>query len=142
MQGPFPVRGSSHCTPDTLQCGPDNENGRGLFASGIVAGTPWLIASGARTNSILSHVYATTDAGTAPVFSYDYLANALAKETRGTSSMLVFHDRVYLGFGGTGSSRPTYVVLRRMPSPPGATPARRAAVLNARIAHVTSVGST
>src|SRR5207245_3354913 len=107
MQGPFPVRGSSHCTPDTLQCGPDNENGRGLFASGIVGGTPWLIASGARANSVLSHVYATTATGTAPVFSFDYLAKALSSQTRVTSSMLVFHARVYLGFAGTGASRPT-----------------------------------
>ena len=140
--GLFPSLGSTNCTPDTLQCGPDNENGRGLFASGIVAGTPWLIASGARTNSMLSHVYATTDAGTAPVFSYEYLANALAKETRGTSSMLVFHDRVYLGFGGTGASRPTYVVLRKMPSSPGSTPVVGVDVMNLRINDVSGVGST
>ena len=41
---------------------------------------------------------------------------------RGTSSLLVFRDRVYLGFGGTGASRPTYLVLRKMPSSPGSTP--------------------
>ena len=140
--GLFPSLGSTNCTPDTLQCGPDNENGRGLFASGIVGGTPWLIASGARANSVLSHVYATTDAGTAPVFSYEYLANALAKETRGTSSMLVFHDRVYLGFGGTGASRPTYVVLRKMPSSPGSTPVVGVDVMNLRINDVSGVGST
>jgi len=139
--GPFPSLGATNCTPDTLQCGPDNENGRGLFASGIVRGTPWLIASGARTNSALSHVYASADAGTAPVFSYDYVANALARETRGTSSLLVFRDRVYLGFGGTGASRPTYLVLRKMPSSPGSTPTG-GDLMNLRINDVSGVGST
>ncbi|MFL5313302.1 MAG: hypothetical protein ACJ79H_22940, partial [Myxococcales bacterium] len=139
--GPFPSLGATNCAPDTLQCGPDNENGRGLFASGIVGGTPWLVASGGRTNSILSHVYASTDTGTAPVFSYDYVANAVPKETRGTSSMLVFHDRVYLGFAGTGGSRPTYLVLRKMPSSPGSTPAG-GDLVNLRINDVSGVGST
>jgi len=140
--GPFPSLGFTNCTLDTLQCGPDNENGRGLFGSGIVGGTPWLIASGARTNSQLSHVYATTDAGTAPVFSYDYVANAITSQTRGTSSILVFHDRVYFGFGDTGASRPTYIVLRKMPSSPGSTPAVGIDVVNLRINDVSGIGST
>src|SRR5439155_730771 len=50
-QSSWPTLGSTNCTLDTLQCGPDNENGRGLFESGTVAGTPWLIASGAKTTS-------------------------------------------------------------------------------------------
>ena len=119
-QSSWPTLGSTNCTLDTLQCGPDNENGRGLFESGIVAGTPWLIASGAKTTNALSHVYATTDTGPAPVFSYDYIRGALTDQVRGTSSMLVFHDRVYLGFNDTSANRPTYVVLRKLPSPPAA----------------------
>jgi len=138
---PFPSLGSTNCAMDTIQCGPDNENGRGLFGSGIVGGTPWLIAGGARTNSVLSHVYATTDAGTAPVFSYDYVANALTSQTRGTSSMLVFRDRVYFGFADTGASRPTYIVLRKMPSSPGSTPVVGVDVANLRINQVSDVGS-
>ncbi len=141
-KGPFPSLGTNGCVADTLQCGPDNENGRGIFGSGTIAGTPWLIAAGARTSNVLWHVYATTDTGIAPAFSYAYVANALTSQTRGTSSMLVFHDRIYFGFVDTASTRPTYIVLRTMPSSPGSTPAVGIDVSNLRINDVSGVGSS
>jgi hypothetical protein len=121
--GIWPTLGVTGCTKDSAQCGPDNENGRGLFGSGAVAGSPLLVASGARSADFQSHVYATSDTGTSPVFSYAYVRGALSDQVRGTSSMLVFHDRLYLGFNDTSANRPTYLVLRKLPSPPGSTPA-------------------
>jgi hypothetical protein len=138
----WPTLGFTNCVQDTVQCGPDNENGRGLFGSGMVGGKPWLIASGARTNAVLSHLYATADTGTAPVFSYDYVAGALSNQARGTSSMLVFYGRVYLGFSDTSSIRPTYVVLRKMPSAPGSTPAVGIDVMNLRVDGVSGFGAS
>jgi hypothetical protein len=138
----WPTLGFTNCVADTPQCGPDNENGRGLFASGIVGGKPWLIASGARTNDVLSHVYATADTGGSPVFSYDYVAGALSSQVRGTSSMLVFRDRVYLGFSDTSSIRPTYLVLRKMPSAPGSTPTAGVDVVNLRVDRVSGFGAS
>jgi hypothetical protein len=138
--GPFPSLGYAGCNKDTLQCGPDNENGRGLFTSGVIAGTPWLLASGAKTSNELWHVYGTPDTGTAPVFRYDYVRNVL-KSVLGTSSMLVFHDRVYIGFPDTDSTRPTYIVLRTMPSTPGSTPVIGTDVMNLRIDLVSGIGS-
>ena len=138
----WPTLGFTNCVRDTPQCGPDNENGRGLFASGTIGGKPWLIASAARTNDVLSHVYATADTGGSPVFSYDYVAGALSSQVRGTSSMLVFRDRVYLGFSDTSSIRPTYLVLRKMPSAPGSTPTAGADVMNLRVDGVSGFGAS
>jgi hypothetical protein len=75
------------------------------------------------------------------VFSYDYLARALSSQVRGTSSMLVFHDRVYLGFSDTSSIRPTYIVLRKMPAAPGSTPAG-ADVANLRVDGASGFGAS
>jgi len=136
----FPSLGFANCARDTLQCGPDNENGRGLFGSGSIAGVPWLFAAGARTNSVLEHVYATADTGTAPSFSYEYVGNQLTSQSRGTSSMLVFRDRVYFGFADTGANRPTYIVIRKMPSAPGSTPTGTDAQ-NLRLDQVSGVGA-
>lgn len=140
--GRFPSLGFTGCARDTLQCGPDNENGRGLFGSGTVGGTPWLFAIGARTSSVISHLYGTTDTGTAPSFSYDYLGNVVSSQSRGASSMLVFRDRLYVGFVDTGATRPTYIVLRKMPAAPGSTPVIGVDVQNLRINDVTGVGSS
>ena len=140
--GRFPSLGFTGCARDTLQCGPDNENGRGLFGSGTVGGTPWLFAIGARTSSVISHLYGTTDTGTAPSFSYDYLGNVVSSQSRGASSMLVFRDRLYVGFVDTGATRPTYIVLRKMPSPPGSSPTIGVDVQNLRINDVSGVGSS
>jgi hypothetical protein len=136
----FPSLGFTNCAHDTLQCGPDNENGRGLFGSGTIAGAPWLFAAGGRVNSALEHVYATSDTGTAPSFSYDYVGNQLTSQTRGASSMLVFRDRLYLGFADTGANRPTYLVIRKMPSAPGSTPSGTD-VQNLRLDEVSGIGS-
>ena len=60
----------------------------------------------------------------------------------GTSSMLVFHDRVYLGFNDTSANRPTYVVLRKMPSPPGSTPGVGIDVVNLDVTDVSGFGAS
>jgi len=136
----WPTLGFTNCVRDTLQCGPDNENGRGLFGSGSLGGKPWLVAIGARTNDVLSHLYGTADTGTAPVFSYAYVAGALSNQARGASSMLVFHDRVYLGFSDTSSIRPTYIVARSAPPLPGSPPV--ASVVNLRVDGVSGFGAS
>ncbi|HWE24397.1 MAG TPA: hypothetical protein VG496_10730, partial [Myxococcales bacterium] len=118
----YPSLGFTGCSKNTLQCGPDNENGRGLLGSAVIGGTPWMIASGARPGSVLAHAYFTTDTSAAPLFRYDWIRDAFFGQPRGTSSMLVFHDRVYLGFGSNASTRPSYLVIRKTPASPGSTP--------------------
>src|SRR5205085_3137391 len=48
---PATTIGSKGCTANKAGCGPDNESGRGLFFSGVVAGTEWLGLAGAHANS-------------------------------------------------------------------------------------------
>jgi hypothetical protein len=116
---PYPSLGFTGCTHNTAQCGPDNEDGRGMYGSGIIAGTPWLIASGALSAGGMAHVYATTDTMAAPDFDYIGVKAQLGGEVQGTSAMAVFHDRIYMGFPSTKANRPFLMVVNRTPPVPG-----------------------
>jgi len=117
--GPFPSLGYTGCAINTLQCGPDNEDGRGFFGAATLAGVPWLVAGGARSAGRLSHVYASTDAGTAIGFSYVYLKGVLGPSQRNVTLMNEFGNLLIIGLGGKGLM---LVALKAMPSPPGETP--------------------
>jgi len=117
--GPYPSLGFTGCMRNTAQCGPDNEDGRGMYGSGIIAGTPWLIASGSVSGGNLAHVYATSDTMTAPDFDYIYVQNQLGGEVQGTSAMAVFHDRIYLGLPSAKANRPFLLVINTTPHTPG-----------------------
>jgi len=114
--GPYPSLGYAGCATNTLQCGPDNEDGRGFFGSVTIAGAPWLVAGGARSVGKISHVYASTDSGPAASFSYVLLKFVLGPSQRTTTVMTEFGDLLILGFGGKG---PMLLALNTMPSPPG-----------------------
>ena len=114
--GPYPSLGYAGCATNTLQCGPDNEDGRGFFGSVTIAGAPWLVAGGARSVGKISHVYASTDSGPAASFSYVLLKFVLGPSERTTTVMTEFGNLLILGFGGKG---PMLLALNTMPSPPG-----------------------
>jgi hypothetical protein len=118
-QGPYPSLGFTGCAANTLQCGPDNEDGRGFFGTATVAGAPWLVAGGSRSAARLSHVYASTDAGPAIGYSYIYLKGVIGPSQRNATWMTGFGDLLLLGLGGKGLM---LVALKAMPSPPGETP--------------------
>src|SRR5256885_8179805 len=65
----FPSLGYIGCAADTLQCGPDNEDGRGLFIAFSSSGTERLFAVGGRQASIIRHGYVTSDTNAVPSFS-------------------------------------------------------------------------
>ncbi len=117
--GPFPSLGYTGCATNTLQCGPDNEDGRGFFGTATIAGVPWLVAGGARSGGKLAHVYASTDAGAAIGFSYDYLKSVLGPSQRNTTLMTDFGNLLIVGLGGKGLM---LVALKAMPTPPGIVP--------------------
>ncbi len=114
--GPYPSLGYTGCATNTLQCGPDNEDGRGFLGSATIAGVPWLVAGGARSGAKLSHVYASTDAGAAIGFSYVFLKTILSPSQKNTTLMTDFGNLLIMGFGGKGLM---LVALKAMPSPPG-----------------------
>jgi hypothetical protein len=116
---PYPSIGRTLCNDDTHECGPDNEDGRGLFTSGVIAGTGWLVVGGARSGGDLDYVYMTPDTGTSLDFRYVDLSQGLGGGTEGFSAMHVFTGRVYLGFPDTGGSRPYLLALITTPASPG-----------------------
>jgi hypothetical protein len=116
---PYPSIGAPGCVANTANCGPDNENGRGLFGSGVVAGVPWLVLGGARPSAQLEYVYLTPDTGTTVTFRYADLSAVLGANTHTFSAMHLFGGRLYLGFSDTGGNKPYLVALTTMPSSPG-----------------------
>ena len=115
--GPYPSLGYTGCTSNTLQCGPDNEDGRGFFGSATVAGVPWLVAGGARSGAKLSHLYASTGAGAAVPFAYVNVKTVLGPSQRNATTMTDFGDLLIVGLGGKGLM---LVGLKTLPSLPGA----------------------
>ncbi len=116
---PYPSIGRTGCTPDTAECGPDNEDGRGLFASGVVAGTEFLVVGGSRSGGDLDYVYMTSSTATTLAFRYVDLSAEQGPQTRGYSAMHVFANRLYMGFPDTGGERPYMHALINAPPDPG-----------------------
>jgi hypothetical protein len=100
----FPSLGYRNCTPDTLQCGPDNEDGRALFVTFASAGKEWLFAAGGRQSSVIKHAYVTSDTSAAPSFPFTRLN--LSGGMRGATAAALFGSTLYVGIangGGSGS---------------------------------------
>lgn len=114
--GPFYSIGHSGCTPNVntidIACGPDNENGRGIFSTGTLGGTKYLFLAGARTtddgsgNYHFDYIYYTSDTSTTLNFKYIDMGTITGTVTAGTSALVTFNDRLYGGFGkiSTGTS--------------------------------------
>ncbi len=98
----FPTLGFIGCVPDTLQCGPDNEDGRGLFTSLTVGGQEWLFAAGGRGSSMLKHAYLSTDTRTTP--SFPFVALGLSGGTRTATGVAGLGTDLYLAFANSGGS--------------------------------------
>ncbi|MFY0568133.1 hypothetical protein ACN28E_30465 [Archangium lansingense] len=114
---PYPSIGATGCRINTSECGPDNEDGRGFFFSGWVGSQEWLGLGGAKSGGSLDYVYLgqdTDDLNTMYMRHLD-LSVVLGPQTRGFSAALFFQDRLYLGFPDTGGSRPSLLVVKRLP---------------------------
>lgn len=128
--------GARGCAANTASCGPDNESGRALFFSGVVAGTEWLGVAGAHTNGGTDYarfVYFSSPgfplAAGAIDLAYSDLVSSpyLSQSTRGATAAAVFHDRVYLGFQDAGGA--LVEALGALPTLPG-TQAKNGSDLN------------
>ncbi len=116
---PYRSIGYTGCRLD-VDCGPDDEDGGGLFAPALLSGRELLVAGGARSAGDVDYVYATDDSGPALAFRYADLSAATGPMSRGFSALHGFADRVYLGVPDTGGERPYLLALLRAPSaPPG-----------------------
>jgi hypothetical protein len=112
---PYSGIGYAGCSPDG-DCGPDDEDGRGLFASGVAAASDVLVAGGARSAGDLDYLYLTRDTGTALSFRYVDLSAVMGPASKGFSALHVFRDRIYAGVPDTGGARPYLVALYTVPA--------------------------
>jgi len=118
--GPFYSIGHSGCTTNIntigSACGPDNEDGRGVFAVGSINSTQYLFMAGARTTPSgadynFDYIYYTADTSTDLNLKYIDLGTITGTVTAGTSAIATFTDRLYAGFGkvnDSGSNAPDF----------------------------------
>src|SRR2546422_3314110 len=106
----FTSRGYFGCAADTLQCGPDNEDGRGLFIAFSSSGTERLFAVGGRQASIIRHGYVTSDTNAVPSFSP--IGLNVGGGVRGASSAVAIGTTLYVGtVDGSGSGQPAILPI-------------------------------
>ena len=119
---PFVTIGHTGCTLNSANiatgCGPNNENGRGLFASGIISGAEYLFITGARSTGNDDYLYYTSDTDTALNFNYlDASATfngAGIAGNSGTESIIVLNNKVYWMSPGNRSARPYFVKINNL----------------------------
>ncbi len=117
---PYSSIGGAGCVANTPACGPDNENQRGQFTSFAIAGTEWLIASGARSDRGATYLYMTTDTDPQLDFRYVDLHNVVSSgNSYGVSALGAADDRLYIGIAGRSSQGSVLYSLTTMPSAPG-----------------------
>ncbi len=105
---PYVTLGHSGCTTNngtlSLGCGPDNENGRGVFATGILSSASYLFVAGAKTIAdglgqyLFDYLYYSADPSSNMSYKYIDLGSITGTLTAGTSSLTVLNNRVFAGF--------------------------------------------
>lgn len=116
---PYTSLGAPGCAPNTTACGPDNENERGLFTPVLIAGTEWLIATGARTG-VSTRLYMTPDSATNLGFRYVDLSSIISSANgSNTSALAGVGSRLYIGASGHSAKRAKLLAMRTQPPAPG-----------------------
>ncbi len=115
---PYVTMGHTGCTANNANlatgCGPDNNNGRGLFTSGTISGTKHLFITGGRSSGNNDYMYWTTNTDATLDFNYIDLADSFDNTpgggtisgNRGTESIVIFDNRIYWMSPGNRSYRP------------------------------------
>ncbi len=116
---PYPSIGHTGCTLGSAECGPDNENGRGLFWSGRMGGNEWLAIAGSLVGERLRYIYMTTDTGVSLSLAYLRIDAVLGGATRSVSAAHFLGGDLYMGLPDQGGRRPYVVVLETEPTNPG-----------------------
>lgn len=112
---PFVTIGYTGCTQNSANiatgCGPDNENGRGLFVSGSISGQEYLFITGGRSAGDNDYIYYTSDLDTVLDFNFMDYQDPWSSVTgnQGTESLVVSKDRLYWMSPGDRSWRPYFM---------------------------------
>ncbi|EKR27720.1 bacterial Ig-like domain, group 2 [Leptospira interrogans serovar Bataviae str. L1111] len=81
----------------TTGCGPDNEDGRGVFATGSLDKKSHIFIAGSKPKSF-NYLYYSSDTDTNLNFKYISMGKITGLATAGTSSIAVLDDRIHVGF--------------------------------------------
>jgi hypothetical protein len=121
---PFVTIGHTGCTSNNAGlatgCGPNNEDGRGIFASGVISGTEYLFITGGRSAGNDDYLYYTSD--TANQLNFNYLDasatfnSASIAGNSGTESISIMNNKVYWMSPGNRSARPYFVKINNLNS--------------------------
>ncbi len=121
---PYVTMGHTGCTATgattaaniATGCGPNGEDGRGLFVSGVISGTEYLFITGGKTGGNDDYLYYTTDTDTALNFNYlDASAifnSASIVGNKGTESIAIMNNRIYWMSPGDRTARPYFVKIK------------------------------
>ena len=155
-QLPFPpvchTIGTPGCLASTTSCGPDNEAGRAMFASGTAGGTEWYLVTGASNTSGSRYLYMTNAGFPLASGGFDDLAFVQVQagqfaSTRMLTAVHIFQSKLYLGFldnsGRVPASQqqaPILNVLSRMPTLPGYVAAAGTDLVNLQGLYLPAVG--
>ncbi|MCG6169233.1 beta strand repeat-containing protein [Leptospira sanjuanensis] len=111
---PYVTIGHTGCTLNNANqangCGPDNEDGRGVFATGSLGGTAHILMAGSRSAENFNYLYYSSDTDSGLDFKYIDMGTITGTVTAGTSSITVLNDRIYAGFAkrNQGSNSPDF----------------------------------
>ena len=114
--------GHTGCTQNSADinagCGPNNEDGRGLFVNGTINGTEYLFITGGRSSGNDDYLYQTTNTNTTLNFNFVDLSATFNSDSisgnKGTESIIVFNNRVYWMEPGDYWYRPYFVKLNNL----------------------------
>lgn len=118
-QATFTTLGTPGCTADTAACGPDNEDGYGLFFSGTWGNEEWLGMAGGSAKGELDYLYFTRDTDPALDLSFMDVSGILGGNTHAPAAAHFHNGDLYVGYSDSGGSRPYLTRHRTRPVAPG-----------------------
>ncbi|AOP35303.1 hypothetical protein A0128_16505 [Leptospira tipperaryensis] len=105
---PYVTIGHTGCSANnanqTTGCGPDNEDGRGVFSTGSLGGIEHILMAGSRSSENFNYLYYSSDTDSGLDFKYIDMGSITGTVTAGTSSITVMNDRIYSGFAKRNQS--------------------------------------
>jgi hypothetical protein len=119
---PFPSLGASGCAANSYACGPNDENGRGVFASATLGGIEWLVGGGTRAGANSNYLYVTSDAASPLGYRYIDLTAFMGGGAVGWSAIGSSDDVLYAGGMSNNASRPRLLEIVTPPPSPGLDP--------------------
>lgn len=121
----FRTIGATGCLPDRIDplsgCGPNNEDGQGVFTSGAMYGREYLFLTGTREAGDNDYVYYTDSAADHTVFQYLDLSDSFNNvwagpniDNRGVETLHTANNRLYVVMPGDNMNRPYVVKVHQL----------------------------